>query len=91
MGMESFGNNEKAGETGFHGKEANPRISLQYGEYNQGDLVSVLRSDGTLEKDWTFHHQRMDTAEIVVTKMINGKMAKKEMPPDIFDKMQQEN
>lgn len=90
MGIESFKNNYEAGGTGSRDKEVNPRIKLEYGGYRRGDKVSVIRSNGTLEEDWTFHHQRMDTGEIVVRKIVDSKIIEKEIPAYIFNKIQQE-
>lgn len=73
------------GGTGSRGKESNPRVAAEYNGYKNGDIVSVFRSDGTLENDWTFIHQRMDTGEILVKKKIDGKIKQKEIPSLTFD------
>jgi len=98
MGMESFNfqqssNNEKEKpygglETGTGKKSENPRISLEYSGFNNGDTVTVIRSDGSVEKDWQFASRNMETGEVKVQKRIDGKILQKEMPADIFEKIQ---
>ena len=75
-------------ETGAGKKSENPRIGLEYKNYHNGDLVTVVRSDGKEEGDWTFSHQNMETGDIIVTKTIDGKKKMKEISPDNFERMQ---
>ncbi len=71
--------------TGSRGREKSPRVLLRYHGYEMGDKVVVERSDGSIETDWDFVHQRMDTGDVVVRKMIDGELKEKEIPPYIFD------
>ncbi len=84
----SEGDPGAVGGTGARGRESNPRISLEYGGHNLGDMVTIRRTDGSIESDWQFVHRRLDTGEIVVTKMINGKWKEKEISSMDFDEMQ---
>lgn len=70
---------------GSRGREKNPRVLGRYHGYERGDKVIIERSDGSIETDWDFVHQRMDTGDVVVRKMIDGELKEKEIPPYIFD------
>jgi hypothetical protein len=77
------------GGTGFRGRERNPRISLGYKGYRMGDIVMAKRSDGSVEYDWQFMHQRLDTGEIVLRKKTeDGKIIEKEIMPNDFNETQ---
>lgn len=85
-------------DTGYGGgRQKHPRISPRYEDYQQGDSVTVVQSSGAVETDWTFSHQRMDTAEIVVKKTVRGRLRgllgrdkelTKELSPHQFREMQ---
>ena len=77
------------GGTGARGRERNPRVSLKYEGYQMGDIVMAKRSDGSVEYDWQFMHQRLDTGEIVLRKKTDeGKIIEKEISPSDFDETQ---